>query len=248
MKGDLCDNNKVLFYHEILSQPPFFKGRRALKNSLERVRGRVCARGEYGNRPDHFKNPATLEEIARLKPTSPDEVRRKVEEGPKGSSLVVFPFLRGAGGFMRKAREYILENLDEIARTISQDNGKPLVEAISSDILPVCDLLAYFSKNTEKLLRAEKINIGVMGFWDAGLAFIISLWGSSALSSPWNFPFSIPMSGTVMALMAGNCVLLKPADATPLVGNKIEEIFNAAGLPSVSLPTFPAAPPPAKPW
>jgi succinate-semialdehyde dehydrogenase/glutarate-semialdehyde dehydrogenase len=49
--------------------------------------------------------------------------------------------------------------------------------------------------------------------------------------SPWNFPFSIPMGTVVMALIAGNTVVLKPSEITPLIGLKIGEIFRAAGLP-----------------
>jgi succinate-semialdehyde dehydrogenase/glutarate-semialdehyde dehydrogenase len=178
------------------------------------------------------KNPATLQEIARFQPTTPEEVRLKVEEARKALPFWSSLSFKERGAFLMKAREYILQHLDEIAHTITEDNGKPLVEAISADILPVCDLIAYFSKNTEKLLRREKIDIGVMGLLGRRSRLHYQPLGLVGIISPWNFPFSIPMSGTIMALMAGNCVLLKPADATPLVGKKIEEIFKAAGIPS----------------
>ncbi len=47
----------------------------------------------------------------------------------------------------------------------------------------------------------------------------------------WNYPFSIPLGETAMSLMAGNTVVLKPSELTPLVGLKIGEIFSKAGLP-----------------
>ena len=55
--------------------------------------------------------------------------------------------------------------------------------------------------------------------------------GVVGIISPWNFPFSIPLGEVVMALMAGNTVVLKPSELTPLVGKKIGEIFEKANLP-----------------
>ncbi|MBI4669285.1 MAG: aldehyde dehydrogenase family protein [Elusimicrobia bacterium] len=132
---------------------------------------------------------------------------------------------------MLKARTYMIEHIDDVAQTISKDNGKPLSEALSADIYPVADLMSYFAKNTQKLLRPKKIGIGVwnmllrssqLHFFPAGVIGIIS---------PWNFPLSIPFGEIVMSLMAGNCVIHKASSATPLVGQKIEEIIKAAGLP-----------------
>ncbi len=49
--------------------------------------------------------------------------------------------------------------------------------------------------------------------------------------APWNYPWSIPFGEVAMALTAGNGVVLKPASLTPLLGEKIREIFEKAGLP-----------------
>jgi succinate-semialdehyde dehydrogenase/glutarate-semialdehyde dehydrogenase len=49
--------------------------------------------------------------------------------------------------------------------------------------------------------------------------------------APWNFPFSIPMGEAVMALLAGNAVVLKPSEMTPLIALKAKELFDASGLP-----------------
>src|SRR5438034_7976336 len=49
--------------------------------------------------------------------------------------------------------------------------------------------------------------------------------------APWNYPWSIPFGEVAIALMAGNGVVLKPASLTPLIGQKIQEVFERAGLP-----------------
>jgi succinate-semialdehyde dehydrogenase/glutarate-semialdehyde dehydrogenase len=56
-------------------------------------------------------------------------------------------------------------------------------------------------------------------------------YGVVGIISPWNYPFAIPFSEVVMALLAGNAVILKAASATPGVGRTLEALFNAAELP-----------------
>ncbi len=182
----------------------------------------------------HFiidRNPATLQPLGKIEVSSPEWVQKKFQDAKKafpGWSKLSYS---ERATYLLKAKEYILEHLDELAQVISQDNGKPRVEALSSDIFPICELMDYFAKNAEKILKPEKVSIGMMALLGRRSKIYYQALGVVGIISPWNFPFSIPMSGVVMALMAGNCVLLKPADATALVGIKIEEIFQAAGLP-----------------
>src|SRR6185369_7724024 len=56
--------------------------------------------------------------------------------------------------------------------------------------------------------------------------------GVVGIIAPWNFPFSIPMGEVVMALLAGNGVVLKPSEMTPLIAMKAKELFDASGLPA----------------
>ena len=85
-------------------------------------------------------------------------------------------------------------------------------------------------KNRE-ILRPEKRNIGLLGLMGRSSKIIYKPLGVIGIISPWNFPLSIPLGEVVMALMAGNSVILKPSELTPLVGKKIGEIFKAVDLP-----------------
>jgi acyl-CoA reductase-like NAD-dependent aldehyde dehydrogenase len=177
------------------------------------------------------KNPATLEELGRVKIYDQEQVLKCAQEAHRAFLSWSALSYKARGAYLLRARQFILDHLDEIAKVISEDCGKPLVEALSSDLLPICDLIYYYAKNTERLLKPETVRIGVMNVLGRRSKVHYFPLGVIGIISPWNFPFSIPMSEVVMALMAGNCVLLKPADATPLVGVKIEEIFKGAGFP-----------------
>ena len=55
--------------------------------------------------------------------------------------------------------------------------------------------------------------------------------GVVGVIAPWNYPWSIPFGEVAIALMAGNGVVLKPASLTPLIGERIQDVFERAGLP-----------------
>ena len=121
--------------------------------------------------------------------------------------------------------------MDEIARLISAESGKPFAEAISMEIAPVLDLMQYFARNTEKLLKPAKIGIGLYALLGRSSKIVYHPLGVVGIIPAWNYPFSIPLGEAVMALMAGNTVVIKPSELTPMIGLKIGEIFEKAGLP-----------------
>lgn len=176
-------------------------------------------------------NPATLESLGSV-----PKMNKKMVEQAISKARAVQPQWQALGfagraTYILKARDILLGQMDQVAELISKENGKPMVEAIGNDIMPVMDLMTYFAKKSEKLLKKEKIKLGkwtVLGrkshleFYPFGVVGVIS---------PWNFPLSIPLGEVAMALMVGNTVVLKPSELTPLVALKIKEIFEQAGLP-----------------
>jgi succinate-semialdehyde dehydrogenase/glutarate-semialdehyde dehydrogenase len=131
-----------------------------------------------------------------------------------------------------RARSLVLEELEEIAALISRESGKPSAEAVAMEIVPTLDLMQFFARRTARLLRPEKIDIGLYRFMGRSSFIEYRPLGVVAVISPWNFPWAIPLGEVVMALMAGNSVVLKPSELTPLVGLKIGDVFARAGLPA----------------
>ncbi|MBL7686076.1 MAG: aldehyde dehydrogenase family protein, partial [Deltaproteobacteria bacterium] len=136
------------------------------------------------------KNPATLENYPALPILKGDEVAERVHQAKQASRAWANLSFKERGRYLLKAREYLLDHLDEIARTISEDNGKPLVESLTSDILTVCDSFTYYSKHAEKILKDEKLNIGIMEWLGRSSKIHYQPLGVVAIISPWNFPFS----------------------------------------------------------
>lgn len=176
-------------------------------------------------------NPATGAEVGRVPVTLPDEVKAAVERSRsvfKNWKMTSFDERRR---LVMAAREVILAEMDEIARLISDESGKPVAEALSMEIAPVLDLMQYFARNAEKLLRPKKIGIGLYALLGRSSRIVYHPLGVVGIIPAWNYPFSIPLGEAVMALMAGNTVVIKPSELTPMVGLKIGEIFEKAGFP-----------------
>jgi succinate-semialdehyde dehydrogenase/glutarate-semialdehyde dehydrogenase len=176
-------------------------------------------------------NPATGEEIGRVDITSADGVKDVVDR-----SRVAFDEWRKTSFAERSrlvmaAREVIINETDEIARLISAESGKPFAEAISMEIAPVLDLMQHFARHAERMLRPERIGIGLYSLLGRSSKIYYKPMGVVGIIPAWNYPFSIPLGEAVMAVMAGNSVVIKPSELTPFVGLKIGHIFDKAGFP-----------------
>src|SRR5215210_5657611 len=175
--------------------------------------------------------PATGEEVGRVPLRSAEEVGAAVARAraaQKGWGALSF---RERARVVMRARALALEEMDEIADLIARESGKPAAEALAMEIVPTLDLMQFFARKSERMLRPEKIDIGLYRFMGRTSIIEYRPLGVVGIISPWNFPLATPLGEVVMALMAGNGVVLKPSELTPLVGLKVGEVFARAGLP-----------------
>src|SRR5499427_10411704 len=175
-------------------------------------------------------NPATGKEIGRAPLVIPEEVARAVGRAREAQAAWAARTSRERGRAIMAARKIFLNDLEEIAALISQETGKPAAEAISMELAPALDLMQYFARKTATLLQPRRISVGQ--YWTMGRSSyeIYKPMGVIGIISPWNFPWATPLDVAVMALMAGNAVVLKPSELTPLTGLKIKDVFARAGL------------------
>jgi len=176
-------------------------------------------------------NPATGEEVGRVGQSSEGEVRTAVERSREAFHKWKKTSFRERRALVMRAREVILAEVDGIAHLISAESGKPFGEAIAMEIAPVLDLMQYFGRRAQSILKPKRINIGLYATMGRYSKIVHHPLGVVGIIPAWNYPFSIPLGEAVMALMAGNSVVIKPSELTPLVGVKIGEIFEKAGAP-----------------
>lgn len=199
--------------------------------NMERAVGTGHEAGEINSAEIVSYDPATIIEIGRIKITSAEDVAGAVARSREVFHKWKTTTFAERKALVMKAREVILAEMDEIASLISRESGKPFGEAIAMEIAPVLDLMQWVARGAEKMLRPKRIGIGLYSLLGRSSKLVYKPLGVVGVIPAWNYPFSIPLGETVMALMAGNTVVLKPSELTSFVGLKIGEIFQKAGFP-----------------
>lgn len=176
-------------------------------------------------------DPGRGTELGRTRLCSAEDVLAAVRRARAAQPAWAGHSFRERARVILKARELVLAERDEIAQLVSRETGKPVAEAVSMEIVPTLDAMHYFAHASESLLRPQKIDIGQYGMMGRSSRIRFKPLGVVGIISPWNFPLATPLDEVVMALMAGNAVVLKPSELTPLIALKIGELFSRAGLP-----------------
>ena len=193
-------------------------------------RERIPTASENGESEIISLNPATLDEVGRVYPGSVVEVEDAVSRARTAQPAWGCLSYRNRARYILKARRLLYERQDEIVNLISDETGKPQFEALATEVLPMLDLMSHYASKAEKILKDERFFLAV--FRNKRSLITHEPLGVVGIISPWNFPFAIPAGQTVMALMGGNAVVLKPSEYTPIVGAAIQKLFLDAGLPS----------------
>jgi len=176
-------------------------------------------------------NPATLESLGKLPNTSPSKVKELVAKARAAQPAWAKLSVRERARRILSARRWLIDNAEDVARTITMDNGKPLAEAMCHEILPVVDLLKYIADQAHRVIREERACVGVMRLLCRRARVAQRPFGVVGVIAPWNYPFSIAAGQVAAALVAGNSVLLKPSSFAPIAGGMVGAMFDAAGLP-----------------
>ncbi len=139
--------------------------------------------------------------------------------------------LRERGRLVGRIPRILTEHADELTAAIAACTGKTRVDAMSAEVLPAAMAAAYYAKAAERFLRPRRIRRGNPLLFFKRSTLLHEPWGVVGIISPWNYPFAIPFHEVVMALMAGNGVVLKVATLARSVGELIARILREAGVP-----------------
>ena len=99
------------------------------------------------------------------------------------------------------------------------------------EVVPTVDALHWIADEGPEILGEQPIKMGGGVFFGKKAKFSFEPLGVVAVIAPWNYPWSIPFGEVAIALMAGNGVVLKPSELTPLLGERIRVAFEKAGVP-----------------
>lgn len=205
----------------------------AVRASESQVQGRVYLGGAWYEKDERLTsvNPATEEPIGsvplcnRQDVTAAVQAARDAQRGWAGLSL------HKRFAYLDNLRSLIIQEGDALASLITQENGKPLAESHSADVVGALDFLTGLIAGGKDYLKDRRVRATNPLLWRKRLTVRRVPLGVVGVISPWNLPLAIPMGQVTTALAAGNTVVLKPSELTPLVGAKMAALFHGAGFP-----------------
>src|SRR5919201_901080 len=175
------------------------------------------------------ENPATGETIASVPSLDATGVKALVARARAAQPAWEALGFEGRAEVMYKLRRWIVDNRDRVARTLSEENGKPPDEALLTEIFYVADSLGFWAKKGPKYLADERVRTHSPLLLGKKVIVRYRPYGVVGVIGPWNYPLSNNFGDAIPALVAGNGVVLKPSDVTPLTSLLMEEGFRAAG-------------------
>lgn len=177
-------------------------------------------------------NPATGEVVGYSQMNTVEEardaLRRARDAQPAWAALPLEERVR----YIARIRDYLVEHADEVSDTVAKDVGKTRIEALATEVLTSALATDYYLKNAKRFLKPRKVRGGSLLFLNKRSRIFRIPFGVIGIIAPWNYPLGIPMHEIVPALLSGNTVIFKTAPETQMVGRKIEEMIQAAGLPA----------------
>ena len=176
-------------------------------------------------------NPATGETLREFVSATDSEVQGAIDKARKAQPNWNELGVGKRVAILREFQRLVHESKSEIAKLITQEAGKPYVEALLTEVLVVLDASRFLIENAYSLLRDEPVPHGNLAMKTKSGRLVREPYGVVGIISPWNYPFSIPATESLAALVAGNAVVLKPSELTSLVALQLASLLHQAGLP-----------------
>ncbi|MFH0286128.1 NAD-dependent succinate-semialdehyde dehydrogenase [Vibrio owensii] len=177
-------------------------------------------------------NPATEQELIRLKPSSLDELDAQIEACKSAQVEWAKLSAKARSTSLKKWFQLLVEHTEDIANIITLEQGKPLTES-RGEVSYGASFVEWFAEEAKRAY-GEVIPAPAV---DRRLSTIKQPVGVCAAITPWNFPIAMITRKAAPALAAGCGMIIKPSELTPLTALAVVELAHQAGIPKALLST-----------
>ena len=177
------------------------------------------------------RNPKTGAVLKEIPKTAIGDLPQIFDKAKKAQILWSKLTVKQRAKKLLHLREVLVRRVDEIAEVIHQENGKPVFEALTCELLPAIELIGFYAGIAPHGLKDKKVHLKnpLLGYRKSVLTY--HPLGTVAVIAPWNYPFFLAFGDVVVGVLTGNAVIFKPSEYTSWVGQKIQELFDEAGFP-----------------
>jgi acyl-CoA reductase-like NAD-dependent aldehyde dehydrogenase len=188
--------------------------------------------GRGGGAEIAVENPATGKVIAHVPDLSADavaELARKGRAAQPGWRALGFD---GRARVLLRLRQWLMDHHDDVVRQIAAETGKTFEDAYIVELIYTAGALSYWAKHGERHLADERVPVSTLAVAGKKLVVRHEPIGLVGIIGPWNYPMVNSFGEAIPALLAGNSVILKPSDLTPLTSLLLADALAECGLPA----------------
>src|SRR4051795_4181969 len=177
------------------------------------------------------ENPATGATIRDVEVTAPEAVAELVARARSAQPGWEALGYEGRGRILKRAQKWLIEHADEVADTIVAETGKTREDAMLVEVAYGANALGFWAKKAPRWLADEKVR--TFNPFVLGRRMVVRYRpiGVVGVIGPWNYPLVNSVGDAIPALAAGNAVVVKPSEVTPLTSLLFERGLHECGLP-----------------
>jgi acyl-CoA reductase-like NAD-dependent aldehyde dehydrogenase len=177
------------------------------------------------------ENPATGETVATVAELDRDAVAQIAARGRAAQPGWEAYGFDGRARIMLRAQKWLMDNADQMIATIVSETGKTFEDASLAEISYAANAFGFWAKHAGEYLADERVKSSQLLVKGKKLIVRYRPLGLIGVIGPWNYPLTNSFGDCIPALMAGNSVILKPSEVTPLTSLLMAEGLRECGLP-----------------
>src|SRR3954453_11069533 len=187
--------------------------------------------GAAGANEIEVVNPATGQVISTVPDMTADQVKEMAARGRAAQPAWEALGYEGRGRILLRAQKWLLDNAERMIETIVSETGKTWEDAQIAEISYGANAFGFWAKNAEKYLADERVRSSAVLLKGKKLILRYRPLGLIGVIGPWNYPLTNSFGDCIPALAAGNAVILKPSEVTPLTSLLMAEMLEQCGIP-----------------
>jgi acyl-CoA reductase-like NAD-dependent aldehyde dehydrogenase len=177
------------------------------------------------------ENPATGEVIAHVPDLRAEQVAELARAARAAQPAWEALGFEGRGRVLRRAQKWVVDNVDRVIETIVSETGKTYEDALIAEVMYGANALGFWAKKAPSYLADERVHSGSPLLKGKKLLLRYRPIGLVGVIGPWNYPLTNSFGDCVPALAAGNAVILKPSEITPLTSLLLADALRECGMP-----------------
>jgi acyl-CoA reductase-like NAD-dependent aldehyde dehydrogenase len=195
------------------------------------VESKPAAASKNGASGIPVENPATGEVITTVPAMSAEEVKAMAARGRKAQPEWEAMGFDGRAKVLRRAQKWVIDNSNRIIDVIVSETGKTYEDAQLAEVAYAANAFGFWAKHAPEYLADERVKSSQLFVKGTKLIVRYQPLGLVGVIGPWNYPLTNSFGDCIPALAAGNAVILKPSEITPLTSMLMGDMLRECGLP-----------------